>query len=477
MRRIVFAAVMLFILLVPSAHAAGFRAEVLSVHDSIILGEQAAFDVRIANNEDFKDTFRFYYNDLSWDVLSDPLYHYFSGVDIRSGDSETVRLLLAPVEALKYGQYKVDVTIKSEKGKASETVPIFVTVRPEKPLIQEYLAAVRRIVEIPSVVYPNQSIPVRVNLINRNPKNLTDVKVVFSSRLFYREVQTSLGPLESRVISEEFSLDPLTPAQKDVLNVKLLVDGSVLQPEIDEPYEIGAYSDIAVNSSELRKFFLKTVDRTVYVNRGNVLGSRRIDVETNSFKKIFIKSSPEPFEISKGGKDFLAWELSLEPAESIAITRTVSYRPLFFLALIIAAAVALYYFFRSPVYAIKKAGILALSESGISELKIIVHVKNRSGKPFERLTITDSIPIIAEVTAGPDLGTVSPASVYNDGRKTIVRWELEKLDAGEERILSYKLKSRLAIIGSFTLPPVVVRFYSQKGTKLVSRSSKLTVTV
>ncbi len=477
MRVVAFAAVVLFILLVPAAHAAGFRADVLSVQDSIILGEQAAFDVRIANNEDFSDTFRFYYNDLFWDVLSDPLYHYFSGVDIRSGDSETVRLLLTPVEPLKYGQYKVDVTIKSGKGGASETIPLFVTVRPEKPLIQEYLAAVRRIVEIPPVVYPNRSIPVTVNLINRNPKNLTDLKVVFSSRLFYREVEAPLGPLESRVISEEFPLDPLTPAQKDVLNVKLLVGGRVLQPELNEPYEIGAYSDIVVNSSDVRRLFLKSVNRTVYVNRGNVPGSELIGVETNPFSKIFTKASPAPFEVSRGGKSFLAWELSLEPSGSFVITRTVSYRPLFFLALIIGLVVALYYLFRSPVYAIKKAGILALSESGISEVKIIVHVKNRSGKPFERLTITDSIPIIAEVTAGPDLGTVSPVSVYNDGRRTIVRWELDKLDAGEERILSYKLKSHLAIIGSLTLPSVVVRFYSQKGTKLVSRSSKLTVKV
>ena len=146
MRKVAFAALMLFLLLVPAVHAAGFKVEVLSVQDSIIFGEQAAFDVRIANNEDAKDTFRFYYNDLFWDVLSDPLYHYFSGVDIRSGDSETVRLLITPVEFLRYGQYKVDLTIKSGKGGASETVPLFVTVRSEKPLIQEYLAAFLQII-------------------------------------------------------------------------------------------------------------------------------------------------------------------------------------------------------------------------------------------------------------------------------------------------------------------------------------------
>ncbi|MBS3133282.1 hypothetical protein J4470_04130 [Candidatus Woesearchaeota archaeon] len=476
LKKLLFALITLF-LLIPAAQAADFQVESLPVIDSILHSEQAAFDVRITNNQGSKDTFRFSYTDLFWDVLSDPLYHYFSGVDIRSGDSETVRLLLKPVKELEIGLYKVGVTIKSEKGKSSETIPLFITLRPEKPLIQEYLAAVSRIVEIPSVVYPNENITVKVNLINRNPRNLSEVKLVFSSELLTREVKTSLNPLEKKMVVESFSLDPLTVPRKDVLNVKLVVDGAVLEPEIKEPYEVGAYSEIVVDSSETRKLFLKRIEETIYVNRGNVENSKTVEFEIGFFRKLFTKAFPEPFIIKRGGKQFLAWEVVLEPAESLTIVRTVSYVPLLVLVLLIAAAVILYYLLRSPVCAIKKAGILNLREGGISELKIIVHVKNRSSQAFERLTVTDSIPTMAQVTTGPDIGTVKPASVYNDGMKTIVKWELDRIEKGEERILSYKMRSHLAILGSLTLPAVVVRFYSPKGTKLITRSRTLTVNV
>ena len=194
-----FAAVMLF-LVAPAAYAADFSVEALPVTDSVIPGERAAFDVRITNNQDFTDTFRLSTNDLFWDLLSDPLYHYFSGIDIRSGDSETVRLLLTPAKDVQLGQYRVDVSVRSGKGEGSETLQLFVTLRPEKPLIREYLAAVRRIVEIPPVAYPNENLTVKVNLVNRNPRNLTDVRLVFSSSLLNREVETSLQPLETKTV-------------------------------------------------------------------------------------------------------------------------------------------------------------------------------------------------------------------------------------------------------------------------------------
>ena len=468
---------LLLLFLIPAAQAAELEIEHLPVRDSIVTTEQAAFDIRITNNQDFIDTFRLSSNDLFWTLLSDPLYHYFSGVDIRSGDSETVRLLLKPAEPLEIGQYRVDIDVKSTKGTNSETIPLFVTIRPEKPLIQEYLAAVRRILEIPAVSTPDEDITVKVNLINRNPKDLPDVKLIFSSALLNREVQTSLEPLEKKTIEETFSLDPLTPTQKDILKLQLVLDGNVLEPDINEPYEIGAYSEIVVDSSETKKQFLKRIDETTYVNNGNVKNSKSVEFEVSEFKNVFTTASPEPFVIQREGKQYLAWEFTLDPSESLTITRTVSYRPLLVIALVIIAALVSYYLLRSPVIAVKKASILSLREGGISELKIIVHLKNRSSGVFERLTITDRLPIIAEVTTGTDLGTVKPSSIYNDGRKTIVKWELDKLEKGEERILSYSMKSRLAIMGSLTLPSLVVRFYSPKGTKLVTRSRTVTISV
>ena len=53
-------------------------------------------------------------------------------------------------------------------------------------------------------------------------------------------------------------------------------------------------------------------------------------------------------------------------------------------------------------------------------------------------------------------------------------WDLDGLDRGEERIISYVAKSKLSIIGRLALPDAVVEYYS--GRKYVHVcSNKLTL--
>ncbi len=472
------AVIVLLLIVLPSlAFAAPFTVEQLPVLDSIIEGESAAFDVRVTNNQDSTDTFRFSTNDLLWDMLSDPLYHYFSGVEIRPGESQTVRLLLRPVQPLEYGRYKVVVNVKAGKTESAEELPLFTTYRPAKPLLSEYLAAVNQFVEMPSVVDPRDPVVVKVNLVNRNPKNLEDVTLIFSSKTLNKKVVTSLDPLERKVVEETFTMDPMTQPQEDSLTVQLVVDGSVLDPSLKEPFAIGSFPDIVEISTQQEKSFLKTVTTTSYQNKGNVEGSKTIELRTNYFRSSFTKANPEPFEVNKGRDRFLAWELVLKPGESTTIIRTVSYLPLLVLIAMALGAIAIYYLFRSPVQVIKRASVLTLKDSGISEIKVIIHVKNRTEKVFERVTITDIINTASDVYPGADVGTLKPDSVYNDGAKTIVKWELDNLDSSEERIMSYMVRSKFSIIDSITLPPTVTRFYTAKGAKIITRSDSVTVRV
>lgn len=471
------AALALLLVLAPLASAAPFSVQSSAVYDSIIEGERAAFDIRLVNNQDSTDSFRFSTNDLLWDMLSDPLYHYFSGVEVRPGDSQVVRLILSPNEPLEYGRYRVDVLLKGEKAKTTETIPLFITVRPAKPLIQEYLAAVNKIVEIAPVVNPLDNVSVKVNLINRNPKNLEKVTLVFSSNLLNRETTASLGPLERKTIEESFSLDSMTPPQNDTLTVKLIVDGSVLEPTITESYSVGSFPNIVQEYSGDKKSLFRTVTSATYVNHGNILGSTVVEHRAGYLGNYFTKSQPASFEIIRDGRRYLAWDLALQPGESVTIVRDENYRPLALLFFLIGGAILLYYLFRSPVSVIKRVSILTLKDSGISDLKVIIHLKNRTNRIFERVTVTDAIQTLSDVSPGADVGTLKPDSVYNDGAKTVVKWEIDNIDSGEERILSYTLHAKLAILDSLILPPVVVRFYTEKGSKVVTRSDAVTVRV
>ena len=460
----------LFILPVTVVQAADFEIETSIVHGSVIEGENAMFDVRITNNQDFEDVFRLSTNDLFWSLTSDPLHHYFSGVVIKAGEAKTVRLILTPDKAAEFGHYKIDVNVEAEKNRIKERFTVLVGFSTSKPLISDYFAAVNRFVEVPHVINPKEDVTVRVNLANRNPKKIDELTVRFSSKLMSREVKTSLYPLEKKFIEETFRLDPLTEPQKDVLTVEIIFEGESLAPTIKESFEVGSYPEISEEFERTSKSFLRSVTENAYRNTGNVKASKTVQFPTNLFKSYFTKSNLEKFEMKKDGKRYAAWEISLEPDETITITRSTDYRSLLMALLLAVAAFVLYYLFRSPVVVTKRANVMHVQDTGISEIKLFLHIRNRTDRTYERFTITDTIPSPATASGGTDVGTLKPDSIYDDGSKTVVKWKIKKIRSKEDCILSYSMKSKVAIIDSITLPPAVVKFHNGKGTKRITRS-------
>lgn len=454
-----------------------FSTSLRAVNDSITLDGQAAFELTINNPSSYQEKFRISAPDIEWSVQSDPLYHYFSGVDVPAFGSETVKLFFKPTAPFPPGLRIVNIAVESVKGKQSEALSAFVNIRSPYPLIQEYLAAVSRLVEIPFQIDPRSEFEIKVNIINRNPKNITQMRITLSSvstSLIREEIVTGLKPLETKVVSAKVQLDPLTPPTKDTLKVVIFVDNKPLEPTIFEKFEVASYSDIKPIKSEKRGSFFRWVDEATYVNDGNVKNQKVIERETSVIKSLFIKSTPKSFSISKDGKRLAAWELSLEPQETVTIVVTESYRSIFYLIIVAIISLLLYKFFQSPVQLIKEASAISYKEGGISELKAVLRVRNRSSQPYVKLTVMDRVPMIADVEHD-SMGTLKPTSVFNDGRGSVIKWELESLDRQEERILAYKIRSRLSILGTFTLPKASLRFFTEKNVKFVTHSNTVTI--
>ena len=49
---------------------------------------------------------------------------------------------------------------------------------------------------------------------------------------------------------------------------------------------------------------------------------------------------------------------------------------------------------------------------------------------------------------------------------TKVTWSLAELDSHEQRLISYKIKAKLNILGTFSLPRATVEFKRKKGSRL-----------
>ncbi len=457
--------------------ARGFSVSLSAINDSILVDGQAIFELTITNQNSYPEKFRISAPDIEWSVQSDPLYYYFSGVDVPAFGSETVRLLFKPTVPFTPGLRTVNIVVESVRGKQSQSISTFVNIRSAYPLIMEYLAAVSRIVELPSQIDPRQEFEIKVNLINRNPKNISQMRISLSSistALVREEIVTDLRPLENKVVSAKVRLDSLTSPTKDTLKVVIFIDNRPLEPTIFEKFEVVSYSEIKPLKSEKRGSFFRWVDETTYVNDGNVKSQKVVEQQTSLLKALFTKSNPKSFSISKDGKRFNAWELSLEPQETVTIEVVESYRSIFYLLILAIIFLVLYRFFQSPVQLIKESSAISYKEGGVSEIKVVLRLKNRSAQPYMKLTVMDRVPMIAEVEHD-SMGTMKPVTIFNDGRGSVVKWEIENIDGQEERVLAYKIKSKLSILGQFTLPKGSAAFFTEKNIKFVTHSNTVTI--
>ncbi|MBI2144155.1 hypothetical protein HYU17_03325 [Candidatus Woesearchaeota archaeon] len=457
--------------------AQGFTVSLKAVNDSITLDGQAVFELTINNLNNYPERFRISVPDIEWSVQSDPLFHYFSGVDVPAFGSEKVMLLFKPVVPFSPGLRSISANVEAVRGKQSQALSAFVNIRSIYPLIGEYLAAVSRIVDIPFQIDPRNEFEIRVNLINRNPRNISSMRILLTSvstSLINEEIITDLRPLESKVVSKKVKFDPLTSPVKDTLKVVLFVNGQSLEPTIFEKFEVAGYSEVKALNSERKGRFFRWVNETTYVNDGNVKAQKVVEHRTSLLKLLFTKTVPKSFTISRDGSRFSAWELTLESQETATIQVVESYRSLIYLLVISIIFLVLYRFFQSPVQLIKEASAISYKEGGVSELKVVLRVKNKSSQPYVRLTIMDRVPMIAEVEHDT-LGTIKPSKVFTDAKGSVVKWELESLDRHEERVLAYKIHSKLSILGQFTLPKASAKFFTEKSVRFVTHSNMVVI--
>ena len=424
-----------FILVLASSVQASFDVNITSGADFRLVKRRNCQSAgpSIINNQDFNDSFRFSTDSVDWRVTSEPLSDFFSGVDIDAGEGRTVTLLLNARSILEFGIHNVEISLRSEQGQYERKIPLSIEVRSKDHSVGMHVAAVKASVLIsPDSVHPSRDFTVAVDLINRNPRDLDDIKVRMTSKTFSADINTSLGPLEKKRLEKTFNLnDPLRPPLSDTLTVEVIYEGSVLKPVITENFRIGEYPDIKQSVTE-EKEFMKTVKKITYTNVGNTPDSVKLPELTG-------ESSPW----SRPGLVFVR-PINFEPGEEVVINPNVSksfsvsvnYRLLLTIPLlifIIAGILVINHLMQSPVSVKKSAKVVKSRDRAISSFKVFVNVKNTSQVPYKNITVTDNVLSPARLSPHHDPGSPKPNSTYHDGARSVIKWKIKKLDPLEER--------------------------------------------
>jgi len=464
--------VIVFSFFISIVHAANFEVEVVPVNDRIVIDETATFQLNIKNNLANTDEYRIYTLDFpTWDVRTEPLVNPITLI-VRSRSEGSIEIIVDPLKIRDIGTYAVNVNVRSKVTDDFVSVPLKVTILSTEPLIGGYVPTIVTGVDIPEKIDPREEIPIKISLNNQNILDYPDLTIKLESNLINDEIHTKLGPKEEKTLDLTANLDPLTEPQEDRLVVAIFKDDRSIINPIARQIEVIEYYEQELVSQE--KKFLRTISHYNFVSN-NKGYEGKFKVETTMLGSIFSSTNPKTDIVKENGKRYFVADIALEN-NIMQVTVTKNFIPLFVAIVLLIVLAISYYMLRSPLHITKEASSISRSEGGISEMTVILRLRNRGQNKIMEIEVTEFIPALVSVEKEVPIGSLEPAKVLRHEKKesTVIKWAVDHLDVSEERVLSYKIKSKLSILGSFSLPATKARFkYDDK--VLTSMSNRLSV--
>ncbi len=423
------------------------------IQNQIKPSENAQYKITITNNEFEKQRYSVYSFVQGWGVDPSPLKDRI--IEIGAKGSYTTTIHARPNEDFPPGIYYVSVTIESDLGERyTEALKVYLS--PESPT--DYLPSISATVDMDEKIIPQNPVPITLFIENKNPLDLKGLKIRIQSDIpeFVQEVIVDLPPLGRKTVDFTIIPNEFQQPKKYTLFFVFERDGQtakVVEQRIEVLSVVPPF-DVSVEEDTI---FLKTFKFVSVTNPGNVLNTQVAELPVSFIGSLFTAG----VDIGKNENDerVIMQEFSLRPNETGSFQVITNYRWLLYLAIIILVTFIFYMAVRSPVSLRKTAITTKKDGEGIlSEIKVTIEVKNTSSKAIKDVHITDFVPAIANVKKSLELGTLQPKAVHHTKKHTRVIWSLAELDVHEHRLITYKIKAKLNILGTFRLPRATLEY-------------------
>ncbi|MFW6014274.1 MAG: hypothetical protein ACOCQG_03820 [Candidatus Nanoarchaeia archaeon] len=451
----------------------------VEVHENkIYQGQEAEFTLEITNEADEAKEVQLYFPQKSgWSYIASPM---ITQREVEAGETIYTDVRILPVEKRllpkKYNHpFRITDTKTGEIAQGSFQVYLR-----SGGITEEYVPVINVNVDLPDEIKPTENAKLDITLANQNYLNISEYVLNIKSEKApenNEELRIPLKPMETRQESIELQYPDTMSPQTDTITVEKSIPGrNRTYDTTTKELKILGYTDVK-EERKTKDSFLKSYTTINLTNSGNAEAVEEITLASGLFSYFFTTTNPE-YNIEKvDGYRYLAWELQINPGETKNIDVTVNYRPLFIIIILLIIGTAIYYFERSPVAIKKEIKKIPGKEGETSRIKILLHLKNRTAKPQENITIIDKIPKIAKMETSSTLGTMQPSKVINNEKKgTIIKWDIPILEAHEERIISYQIYSKLEIVGSVSLDKAQAKFKNRRGKTSRTYSNQIKAT-
>ncbi|MBR9691301.1 hypothetical protein GOV06_00800 [Candidatus Woesearchaeota archaeon] len=444
-----------------------FEFKIESIRSEIDSGETAQFLLVITSNLSTIKEFRIYLQDIEWDMPSEVIKIY-------PQTDTSHKLVITPSKYIEPGKtYGVRINLKDTTTEEVVYSGIAaVSVKSSEKAVSAYRPSVRMTVDLPLSIDPSKEVSVKVKLENQNLLNLTDLVLGISSDVtgFEVEQDVQLIPLGKKIVELKYDLDPLQKPGKYILKFNLMRTGEVIESEV-KTVTIDAISDSFKEEETKMGFFFKTTTIKKITSTSNIDGVKTIKIQTTLLKSWFTSTNPKATKLKEDGARYLIVEVDLEPGEVKDVSVVINFRILIYILLLAALCLGINYRYKSPLTIRKGVSDVNTKEGGISDLKITLEISNKDKKKIKHVTITDYIPDIAYIAKEFGEGTLKPSRVFRHRTKgMILKWDIEELAPGEDRLISYTVKSKLSIVGNFKIPRAKATF-KRKGRDISAYSN------
>jgi len=450
--------------------AANVLVSVFKEQDIIEAGGEAHFTLIIRNNNIRDDTFQVKIDDFAVfpfsDVVERVAFKPYSLVVIPAGQEKEVTVVIKFLETVKVNRnYITEATVKSL------TDPKIIT----RVDLSAYVISPRDVVtitlDIPPLIIPSEKEMLKVKFVNKGSSPLENLHLFYTSPIFNREDSVSLQAFESVEKELILELEPSIKPGKYSLVIRLF-EGDDMKGSQNFFFTVGENPKIK-ESEEVHSGFLRSTLEIIRKNEGNTPVKKNVKYPLGSFSRWFTEVEPEG-TLGRNEKGmYYEWDFTIPPSESYRITVTTDYKIPFFLVVAILLFLGVIFYLIKRDLTLTKT-VFKVSEhmdTGVVDLKILLHVKNRSEKELYNVKIIDFVPRLFKKPS--HFGTLEPSSIQEGTMGLRLLWTLPKIEARDEIVITYKISPHSSFVRKFTLPSATAQFYGRTKQVVNVKSKRL----
>ena len=428
MRKIFFGVMITFLLTLSLVSAINLNIEKQADDVAMIykLNQPAIFDLNITNNG-AGDNFMFY------NFFGSGMFPKGT-VQINGMETKSVQVGIYPREDLKEeGWVQFDIFIKGQNNDEM-SYPLMVKV-----------VRLSDAFEIGAEEFKPDSNQITVYVKNLLNFNFESVDMKFKSPFFNFEKIISISPHEKKTMDITLNKEDFRDlmagfytmnADVTVGNQKTNVQGTIKFSEKDIVTSTQNEYGVIINNKKITKS-----------NEGNMVSKTTTVLKKNVISRLFTSFNPEPDLVErKGLAVYYTWERELNPGEKFNLAIKTNWLLPLLIVLLIVVIVILTKQFSKTNLSLKKRVTFVRAKGGEFALKVSVVISAR--KFVERINVIDRLPPITKLHER--FGGEMPKKV--DAKNRRIEWHFDRLHAGESRVISYIIYSKVGVLGKFVLP-------------------------